>query len=65
MRCGGCSGSGACDLCDGYGCYPDSFPNAGDGPECEICDATGVCVECGGSGEAPGTESESISGVGA
>ena len=41
MRCGECSGSGACDACDGYGTYPDSSPNAGDGPECEICEMTG------------------------
>jgi len=51
MRCGECSGSGACDPCDGYGTYPDSFPNAGDGPECEICDGTGQCPDCGGTGD--------------
>ena len=51
MRCGTCSGSGACDPCDGYGTYPDSSPNAGDGPECEICDATGRCPECHGTGD--------------
>ena len=51
MRCGECSGSGACDPCDGYGTYPDSSPNAGDGPECEICDGTGRCPECDGTGE--------------
>jgi hypothetical protein len=51
MRCGTCSGSGACDPCDGYGTYPDSSPNAGDGPECEICDATGRCTECHGTGD--------------
>ena len=51
MRCGECSGSGACDPCNGYGTYPDSSQNAGDGPECEICEATGRCRECGGTGE--------------
>jgi len=51
MRCGECSGSGGCDPCDGYGTYPDSFPNAGDGPECDICDGTGRCPECQGTGE--------------
>jgi hypothetical protein len=50
--CGGCSGSGACDPCDGYGFFADSFPNAGDGPECEVCCGDGVCVECVGTGEA-------------
>jgi hypothetical protein len=50
-RCGVCSGSGSCDPCDGYGCFPDSFPNAGDGPECDVCEADGVCVDCGGTGE--------------
>jgi hypothetical protein len=66
MRCDECSGTGACDPCDGYGCYPDSFPNAGDGPECEVCGGTGDCPECGGFGEASGTESviEINSGVG-
>ena len=49
--CVGCSGSGSCDPCDGYGCFPDSFPNAGDGPECEVCCGDGVCVECTGTGE--------------
>ena len=51
MRCGECSGSGACDACDGYGTYPDSSPNAGDGPECENCQTTGRCPECGGTGD--------------
>ncbi len=50
-RCGGCSGSGSCDSCDGYGCYPDSFPNAGDGLDCDVCSGDGICVECNGMGE--------------
>ncbi|NMI00860.1 hypothetical protein [Pseudonocardia acidicola] len=51
QRCSECSGSGACDPCDGYGCFPDSFPNAGDGPDCDVCAGDGICAECGGSGE--------------
>lgn len=51
MTCDGCSGSGACDPCDGYGCWPDSFPNAGDGPECDRCAGDGTCPDCGGTGE--------------
>ncbi len=51
MRCAGCSGSGSCDPCDGYGFLPDSFPNAGDGPECEVCTGDGVCAECCGTGD--------------
>ena len=69
MRCRECSGSGACDPCDGYGTYPDSFPNAGDGPECEICDGTGQCRECGGTGDVDNhsttTNSTNDSGVAA
>jgi hypothetical protein len=49
--CEACSGSAACDPCDGYGFYPDSFPNAGDGPECDVCDGSGQCPECFGTGE--------------
>jgi hypothetical protein len=51
MICHGCSGSGACDPCDGYGTFPDSYPNAGDGVECEICTGDGVCVDCGGTSD--------------
>lgn len=51
MICTECSGSGACDPCDGYGCYPDSFPNAGDGPGCDTCTGSGNCPDCGGTGE--------------
>lgn len=57
MQCAGCSGSGACDPCDGYGYFPDSFPNAGDGPDCQICDSSGVCPECHGAGNQTGTDS--------
>ncbi|GAA1187503.1 hypothetical protein GCM10009608_24050 [Pseudonocardia alaniniphila] len=51
MVCAECTGSGACDPCDGYGFFPDSFPNAGDGPECDVCEGTGTCPECFGTGE--------------
>ena len=51
MTCTECSGTGSCDGCDGYGCYPDSYPNAGDGPDCDICDGTGICPACAGTGE--------------
>ena len=27
--CQECNGSGACDPCDGYGFYPDSYPGVG------------------------------------
>ena len=46
MDCTECNGSGACDPCDGYGFYPDSYPGAGDGPECECCGGSGNCSEC-------------------
>jgi hypothetical protein len=46
MECPQCRGSGACDPCDGYGFYPDSYPGAGDGPECEFCDGSGECPAC-------------------
>jgi hypothetical protein len=49
MNCGECNGSGACDACDGYGCYPDSSPGAGDGLECDVCSGNGVCAECYGA----------------
>jgi hypothetical protein len=51
MQCPECSGSGACDPCGGYGTYSESYPNAGDGPDCDICDADGICPECAGSGQ--------------
>ncbi len=40
--CDGCSGSGACDVCDGYGDLTDG------GAECPACDGTGVCPACYG-----------------
>lgn len=46
MICSGCNGSGACDPCDGYGTFPDSYPNAGDGDECTTCGGDGLCVDC-------------------
>jgi hypothetical protein len=51
MSCVECSGSGACDVCDGYGCTPDSYPNAGDGVECEACTGSGICPECLGEND--------------
>ena len=50
MTCDLCSGSGACDPCDGYGTHPDSYPNAGDGADCALCAATGACPQCQGTG---------------
>ncbi len=50
MTCDGCSGSGACDPCDGYGTLPDSYPHAGDGADCNFCAGDGVCIACGGTG---------------
>jgi hypothetical protein len=49
MTCSECTGSGACDACDGYGCAPELCPGAGEGPECEVCSGDGVCAECGGT----------------
>ena len=50
MICTECSGSGACDPCDGYGTLPDSSPNAGDGTDCTLCIGDGICADCGGTG---------------
>ena len=50
MICTDCSGSGACDPCDGYGTLPDSYPDAGDGTECGICRGDGICPDCLGTG---------------
>ena len=50
MICDECSGSGACDPCDGYGTLSDSYPNAGDGTDCVICAGDGICPDCGGTG---------------
>ncbi len=35
-------------MCDGYGCTPDSYPNAGDGIECQACAGSGLCPDCYG-----------------
>ena len=61
MTCQGCNGSGACDPCDGYGTYPDSFPNAGDVPECEICAGSGNCPDCHGTGETSNSDNQGMS----
>ncbi|GAA1287708.1 hypothetical protein GCM10009609_62720 [Pseudonocardia aurantiaca] len=45
--CGGCSGSGSCDVCDGYGTTPDTSPGAGDGRDCP---GDGICPVCHGTG---------------
>ena len=50
MICAECTGSGACDPCDGYGTLPDSSPNAGDGADCTICTGDGICPVCAGAG---------------
>ena len=58
--CSECHGSGACDPCDGYGFYPDSHPDAGDGPECDRCNGSGRCPECHGDGISNDSEIEDI-----
>jgi hypothetical protein len=63
MICDGCSGSGACDPCDGYGTYPDSYPNAGDGPDCDLCTGDGVCIACDGTGTDNSTTNNNDSDV--
>lgn len=45
-RCADCSGSGSCDVCDGYGTTPDSYPGADDGRGCPACLGDGVCPRC-------------------
>ena len=50
-ECEMCSGSGACDPCQGYGVLSDSYPNAGDGPVCDTCGGNGICPNCAGTGE--------------
>ena len=50
MICDLCTGSGACDPCNGYGALPDSYPNAGDGADCQTCDSSGICPNCAGTG---------------
>ncbi len=42
----GCSGSGACDVCDGYGDLTGELDEGG--AECPACEGTGVCPECYG-----------------
>ena len=51
MTCEECSGSGACDACDGYGTYPPTDPMRDDGPECDVCSGDGLCVACYGATE--------------
>lgn len=48
--CENCSGSGACDACDGYGYFPPIDGTNGEGPECDTCFGDGMCVECCGTG---------------
>lgn len=45
--CVECSGSGGCDACDGYGTLPG--PEGREGAECDVCEGSGVCVECLGA----------------
>jgi len=62
-NCQECNGSGACDPCDGYGFYPDSYPGAGDGPECKYCAGSGDCPNCHNDGATSTTStSTGISG---
>lgn len=49
MACTGCSGSGACDCCQGYGTTPDTYPGADDGTDCPACETTGLCPTCHGT----------------
>ena len=51
MTCTECSGSGACDACDGYGCMLPTDGQNGDGPECVVCSGDGICAECQGTGD--------------
>ena len=49
--CENCSGTGACDVCDGYGYSPPIRDSTnGEGPECDTCFGNGLCVECSGTG---------------
>lgn len=50
MNCTECSGSGACDACDGYGCLPQIDTTNSDGPECGVCSGDGLCAVCYGGG---------------
>jgi len=60
-RCEVCWGCGICEVCDGYGGWPESFPGAGDSEECEVCAGDGLCVECAGTGDAP-DDSDDVDG---
>lgn len=64
MICIECSGSGSCDPCDGYGNGPDSYPNAGDGTECDVCAGDGICPGCYGTGETDNNRNDSDECVG-
>lgn len=49
MTCEDCTGSGSCDVCQGYGTTPDSHPGADDGTDCPACDGSGTCPGCHGT----------------
>lgn len=49
MTCEDCTGSGACDVCQGYGTTPDTYPSADDGSGCPACASSGVCPGCHGT----------------
>ncbi len=49
MTCEECSGSGACDACDGYGTYPSIGPENNEGPECDVCSGNRMCATCNGA----------------
>ena len=51
MRCVECSGSGACDACDGYGHLAPIDTGNGEGPECVVCFGDGMCADCYGSSD--------------
>lgn len=46
MSCTECSGSGACDACDGYGTEAINHCTATEAPECVVCSGDGICVAC-------------------
>jgi len=50
MTCEGCSGSGVCDACSGYGYFPDSPETDFSGTDCIVCDGTCECADCDGDG---------------
>jgi hypothetical protein len=49
MNCAECSGSGACDACDGYGTEPVTHCPDTEAPECDVCSGDGICVACRGA----------------